>query len=110
MAETLYPTLEEILFLHARLIEAFGGSMGERDMGLLESALARPRSGYYGTLGPTVSLGCVDPDDSANPRVLGDPPGGCRSAGGSTALPLLAILGVAVLLCRKRRRRAPSAR
>ena len=29
------------------LIERFGGSHGVLDMGLLESALARPRSGYY---------------------------------------------------------------
>lgn len=47
---TVYPTLEEALFLHRRLIEEFGGSEGVRDLGLLESALARPRSGYYKTV------------------------------------------------------------
>jgi death-on-curing protein len=47
---TLFPTLEEALFLHQRLLEAFGGAPGVRDPGLLESALARPRSGYYSSL------------------------------------------------------------
>jgi len=47
---TVYPTLEEALYLHDRLIKRFGGSAGVRDLGLLESALARPRSGYYESL------------------------------------------------------------
>ena len=47
---TVYPTLEEALFLHRRLIEEFGGLEGVRDLGLLESALARPRSGSYKTV------------------------------------------------------------
>ena len=40
-------TLDEALAIHARLIEAFGGPEGVLDLGLLESALYRPRSGYY---------------------------------------------------------------
>ncbi|MGF1508713.1 MAG: type II toxin-antitoxin system death-on-curing family toxin [Myxococcota bacterium] len=47
---TVFPTLEEALFLHQQILEAFGGRPGTRDLGLLESALARPRSGYYDTL------------------------------------------------------------
>jgi death on curing protein len=47
---TLYPTLSETLELHARLIERFGGKDGVRDMGLLESALSRPQTGYYKSL------------------------------------------------------------
>lgn len=50
MKLTLYPTLEEALELHRRLIERFGGSPGVRDKGLLQSALSRPQSGYYKTL------------------------------------------------------------
>lgn len=50
MALTFYPTLEEVLHLHARLLERFGGVRGVRDLGLVESALARPRSGYYRSL------------------------------------------------------------
>lgn len=46
----LYPTLEETLLLHKRLIERFGGKPGVRDLGLLQSALARPQTGYYGSL------------------------------------------------------------
>jgi len=47
---TLFPTLEEILYLHEKLIERHGGAPGVRDLGLVESALARPRSGYYESL------------------------------------------------------------
>ncbi len=44
---TVYSTLEEVLAAHARLIERFGGVGGLRDRGALESALARPQTGYY---------------------------------------------------------------
>jgi death-on-curing protein len=50
MKSILYPTLTETLELHARLIDRFGGKGGVRDMGLLESALMRPQTGYYKTL------------------------------------------------------------
>jgi death-on-curing protein len=43
-----YLTLEEVLLLHARLIQRTGGSGGVRDMGLLDSALARPRATFGG--------------------------------------------------------------
>jgi len=38
----------QVLFLHARLIEETGGSHGVRDMGLLLSALGRPRATFEG--------------------------------------------------------------
>ena len=50
MSSILYPTLTETLELHTRLIERFGGKDGVRDMGLLESALMRPQTGYYKSL------------------------------------------------------------
>lgn len=37
-----------MLLLHARLIQRTGGSGGVREMGLLESALARPRATFGG--------------------------------------------------------------
>ena len=43
---TIYPDLADALAIHGRLIELFGGSMGIRDLGALESALARPQTGY----------------------------------------------------------------
>lgn len=43
-------TLEEVLEIHSRLIVRFGGAAGLRDTGLLESALYRPRTGYYDDL------------------------------------------------------------
>jgi death on curing protein len=44
---TRYPNLQDVLIIHARLIGRFGGSLGVRDRGGLESALARPQIGYY---------------------------------------------------------------
>ena len=46
----LYLTLQETLELHEQLIIRFGGLAGVRDMGLLESVLIRPQTGYYETL------------------------------------------------------------
>jgi len=43
-------SLDEALAIHEAVIEAFGGSPGVRDLGLLESALYRPQSGYYDEL------------------------------------------------------------
>ena len=40
-------SLDEVLEIHLALIKRFGGANGIRDVGLLESALYRPRSGYY---------------------------------------------------------------
>jgi death-on-curing protein len=40
-------SLDEVVAIHERLIDRFGGVAGLRDAGLLESALYRPRSGYY---------------------------------------------------------------
>ena len=43
-----YLTIEEVLLLHARLIQRTGGSGGVHDMGLLESALGRPKATFGG--------------------------------------------------------------
>lgn len=43
----LHLTLDEALAIHERLVDRFGGLGGVRDLGLLESALYRPRTGYY---------------------------------------------------------------
>lgn len=40
-------TVDEVLAIHSSLLERFGGPPGVRDPGLLESALHRPRTGYY---------------------------------------------------------------
>ena len=45
-----FPDLAEVLLLHASLIDEFGGTPGIRDQGALESALARPQTGYYESL------------------------------------------------------------
>ena len=43
-------TVDEVLAIHAVLSSQFGGPEGLRDPGLLESALFRPRTGYYADL------------------------------------------------------------
>jgi death-on-curing protein len=44
---TEYPTLSEVLAIHALSVESYGGSAGVRDLGSIEAALFRPQSGYY---------------------------------------------------------------
>ena len=48
MAEIAYLTLNELLLVHARLIQATGGIRGLRDLGMLESAVARPQATLAG--------------------------------------------------------------
>jgi death-on-curing protein len=43
-----YLTVQQVLFLHARLIAETGGRHGVRDLGLLESAVARPQATFGG--------------------------------------------------------------
>jgi death-on-curing protein len=43
----IYPTVAEVIETQRLLINEFGGLHGIRDRGLLESAVFRPRSGYY---------------------------------------------------------------
>jgi death-on-curing protein len=43
-----YLTVEQVLFLHGRLIEETGGSHGVRDIALLQSAVARPQATFEG--------------------------------------------------------------
>ncbi len=45
-----YLSLDEVIEIHVTIIEHFGGPVGIRDMGLLESALYRPQTGYYNDL------------------------------------------------------------
>ena len=52
-----YLTVKDVLLLHDIAIDKFGGSHGLRDLGLLESAVARPESSFGGEdLYPTIFL------------------------------------------------------
>ena len=42
-----FPTLSEVIAIHATLIAEFGGGFGIRDEAALVSALMRPQLGYY---------------------------------------------------------------
>ena len=50
MAERIYLTVAEIIAIHHRSIEAYGGSHGIREQSLLESATFRPQTGYYNNI------------------------------------------------------------
>lgn len=47
MSDVTYLTVIEVLAFHEMLVAEFGGMTGLRDPGALESALYRPRTGYY---------------------------------------------------------------
>lgn len=42
-----YLTLDDVLFIHREQLRLFGGAEGIRDLGLIESAILRPQTGYY---------------------------------------------------------------
>lgn len=44
----LFLTLEEVLEIHRDQIENYGGAEGLKDQGLLESALAQPKTSFGG--------------------------------------------------------------
>ncbi len=48
MESPVFLTKSQVLFIHQDLVEAFGGSHGLRDEGLLDSALEMPKSGFGG--------------------------------------------------------------
>ena len=48
-------SVDEVLAIHERLVSRFGGTAGVRDLGLLESALYRPQTGYYRDLAETAA-------------------------------------------------------
>jgi len=53
---TVYLSPAAVLFIHERILEAFGGSDGVRDLGALKSALDRPKAVFLGQeLYPTVA-------------------------------------------------------
>lgn len=49
-SEVGFLSTDEVLAIHQALIDEFGGPAGVRDLGLLESALYRPQTGYYADL------------------------------------------------------------
>src|SRR5579863_5602707 len=50
MSEIEYLTSNTILEIHEDQIAVYGGVPGVRDLGMLESAVFRPQSGYYNDL------------------------------------------------------------
>lgn len=55
MKKIKYLSLDEVLAIHDAMIESYGGSFGIRDLGLIQSALARPQASFAGEdLYPTI--------------------------------------------------------
>lgn len=50
LATVIFLRVDDVERAHARAIVATGGSDGVRDRGLLESAVMRAQTGYYGSL------------------------------------------------------------
>lgn len=48
MKDATYLTLDQLIAIHDSMIEEYGGSFGIRDLGLIQSALARPQSSFDG--------------------------------------------------------------
>lgn len=48
MKEIIYLTLDSLIAIHDSMIEEYSGSFGIRDLGLIQSALARPQSSFGG--------------------------------------------------------------
>ncbi len=46
--EPVFLTLDELLVIHRDQIQRYGGSLGVRDLGLLESAIAMPKAMFGG--------------------------------------------------------------
>ncbi len=46
MKKIIFLTTEQVLFIHDQMVKRFGGSFGVRDLGLVESAVARPQSSF----------------------------------------------------------------
>ncbi len=48
MRSVTYISLDEVLAIHDSMIELYGGSFGIRDLGLIQSAIARPQASFAG--------------------------------------------------------------
>ena len=48
MKNTTHITLDVVLAIHDDMIDKYGGSRGIRDLGLIQSAIARPQSSFGG--------------------------------------------------------------
>lgn len=48
MTKLKFLSVAQVLAIHGRAVKRFGGSRGVRDLGLVESAVARPQAGFGG--------------------------------------------------------------
>ncbi len=48
MKKVKFLKIDQVLFIHDQMVKRFGGSFGIRDLGLIESAVARPQATFGG--------------------------------------------------------------
>ena len=48
MKKIIFLRIEQVLFIHDQMVKRFGGSLGIRDLGLVKSAVARPKATFGG--------------------------------------------------------------
>ena len=48
MKKTSYISLDIVIAIHDDMVEKYGGNSGIRDLGLIQSAIARPQSSFQG--------------------------------------------------------------
>jgi len=49
-SSVIFLSLDEVLAIHELVLEYGGGTSGVRDLGLVDSAIGRPQTGYYADL------------------------------------------------------------
>ena len=94
--EPVFLTLDQVLALHQRQLERFGGGSGLRDRGLLESAIAQPQASFGGAFAHNglfeMAAACLFHIVANHPFVDGN-----KRAGLLAALTFLSLNGVKLL-------------
>lgn len=71
MSARIYLTIAEVLAIHKQQVDQYGGIEGIRDVGLLESAVFRPQTGYYNSVAEEASA-FMDPLANNHPFLDGN--------------------------------------
>jgi death-on-curing family protein len=91
--DPLFLTLDEVIAIHCDQIERYGGTMGIRDVALLESAIAAPQAGFGGQY---LHRDCVEMAATYLYHLVQNHPfiDGNKRAGAATALTFLELNGI----------------
>lgn len=95
MQTPLFLDLEQVMRLHASMIERYGGTEGTRDVGLLQSAVAMPQTAYGGEY---LHAGVFEMAAAYLYHIVQNHPflDGNKRTGAATAIVFLAMNGVQI--------------